>query len=85
MKMYISNINTIFNEKVIKRLNSYEMKPKPGVPMLPWNNFWLGHSPWSMANVFSMAVVTIGEWLKLVPFLLGDVQLILWGGGVAVF
>ena len=26
--------------------------------------------------VFSMAVGTIGEWLKLVPFLLGDVQLI---------
>ena len=29
--------------------------------------------------VFSMAVGIIGEWLKLVPFLLGDVQLI--GGG----
>ena len=29
--------------------------------------------------VFSMAVGTIWEWLKLVPFLLGDVQLI--GGG----
>ena len=26
--------------------------------------------------LFSMAVGTIGEWLKLVPFLLGDVQLI---------
>ena len=26
--------------------------------------------------VLSMAVGTIGEWLKLVPFLLGDVQLI---------
>ena len=26
--------------------------------------------------VFIMAVGTIGEWLKLVPFLLGDVQLI---------
>ena len=31
--------------------------------------------------VFSMAVITIGEWLKLVPFLLGDEQLILRGGG----
>ena len=29
--------------------------------------------------MFSMAVGTIGEWLKLVPFFLGDVQLI--GGG----
>ena len=27
--------------------------------------------------VFSMAVGTIGEWLKLVPFWLGDKQLIL--------
>ena len=34
--------------------------------------------------VFSMAVGTIVEWLKLVPFLLGDEQLILKGGG-AVF
>ena len=42
----------------------------------------LGHSPWSMA----MAVGTIGEWLKLVPFLLGDEQFILGGGGgLAVF
>ena len=31
--------------------------------------------------VFSMAVGTIGEWLKVVPFLLGDEQLILRGGG----
>ena len=30
--------------------------------------------------VFSMAVGTIGEWLELVPFLLGDKQLILSGG-----
>ena len=35
--------------------------------------------------VFSLAVGTIGEWSKLVPFLLGDEQLILRGGGVAVF
>ena len=40
--------------------------------------FWLKlcQSPWGMA-VFSMAVGAIGEWLKLVPFLLGDEQLIL--------
>ena len=31
--------------------------------------------------MFSMAVGTIGEWLKVVPFLLGDEQLILRGGG----
>ena len=31
--------------------------------------------------VFSMAVSTIREWLKVVPFLLGDEQLILMGGG----
>ena len=31
--------------------------------------------------MFSMAVGTIGEWLKLVPFLLGAEQLILRGGG----
>ena len=31
--------------------------------------------------VFSMAGGTIGEWLKLVPFLLGDEQFILRGGG----
>ena len=33
--------------------------------------------------MFSMTVSTIGEWLKLVPFLLGDEQLILRerGGG----
>ena len=30
--------------------------------------------------VFSMAVGTIGEWLKLVPFLWGDEQLIREGG-----
>ena len=35
--------------------------------------------------VFSMAVGTIGEWLKVVPFLLGDEQLIRGGGGLAVF
>ena len=35
--------------------------------------------------MFSMAVGTIWEWLKLVPFLLGDVQLILGGGGLALF
>ena len=34
-----------------------------------------------MGYVFSMAVGTIGEWLKLVPFLLGDEQLILRGRG----
>ena len=34
-----------------------------------------------------MAVGTIGEWLELVPFLLGGEQLILrgGGGGLAVF
>ena len=31
--------------------------------------------------VFSMAVGTIGEWLKLAPFLLGEEHLILMGGG----
>ena len=31
--------------------------------------------------MFSNAVGTIGEWLKLVPFLLGDEQLILREGG----
>ena len=31
--------------------------------------------------VFSMAVDTIGDWLKLVPFLFGDEQLIPGGGG----
>ena len=31
--------------------------------------------------MFSMAVGTIGEWLKVVPFLLGDEQLILRVGG----
>ena len=30
--------------------------------------------------VFSIAVGTIGEWLKLVPFLLEDEQVILRGG-----
>ena len=35
--------------------------------------------------VFTMAVDTIGEWLKLVPFLLGDEQLILRGGGPGSF
>ena len=35
--------------------------------------------PVEYGYVFSMAVGTIGEWLKLVPFLYGDVQLI--GGG----
>ena len=31
--------------------------------------------------MFSMAVGTIGEWLKLVPFLLGDEKLMGGGGG----
>ena len=31
--------------------------------------------------LFSMAVGTIGDWLKLVPFLLWEEQLILRGGG----
>ena len=35
--------------------------------------------------VFRMAVSTIGIWLKLVPFLLGDEKLILRGGGVWQF
>ena len=35
--------------------------------------------------MFSMAVGNIGEWLKLVPFLLGDVQLIWRGGGAGSF
>ena len=35
--------------------------------------------------VFSMAVGSIGELLKLVPFLLGDEQLILKGGGAGGF
>ena len=38
--------------------------------------------------VFSMAVSSIGEWLTLVPFFLGDEQFILrdvGGGGLAVF
>ena len=35
--------------------------------------------------VFSMAVGTIGEWLKVVPFLLGDEQLILRGGAGSFF
>ena len=44
----------------------------------------LGHSPWGMAMCLVWhAVGTIEEWLKLVPFLLGDEQLIL--RGVAVF
>ena len=30
--------------------------------------------------VFSMAVGTIGEWLKLVPFLLGDERLLILRG-----
>ena len=37
--------------------------------------------PVGHGDVFSMAVGTIGEWLKLVPFLLGDEQLILRGAG----
>ena len=37
--------------------------------------------PVEHSYVFSMAVGTICEWLNLVPFLLGDVQLI-GGGGV---
>ena len=35
--------------------------------------------------MFSMAVGTIREWLKLVPFLLGEEQLILKGGGRQFF
>ena len=35
--------------------------------------------------VFNKAVGTIGEWLKVVPFLLGDEQLILRGGGASSF
>ena len=35
--------------------------------------------------MFSMAVGTIGEWLKLVLFLLGDEQLIRSGGGAGSF
>ena len=40
-----------------------------------------------MGFVFSMSVGTIREWLKLVPFLLGDEQLILRGevGGAGSF
>ena len=32
-------------------------------------------------HVFSMAVGTIGEWLKLVHFFIGDVQLTVDSGG----
>ena len=35
--------------------------------------------------VFSMAVGSIEEWLKVVPFLLEDEQLILGGGDAAFF
>ena len=36
--------------------------------------------------VFNMAVGTFGEWFKVVPFLLGDEQLmILRGGGAGSF
>ena len=35
--------------------------------------------------VFSIAVGTIVEWLKVVSFSLGDVQLILRGGGAGSF
>ena len=35
--------------------------------------------------VFSMAVVSIVEWLQVVPFLLEDEQLILGGGGAGFF
>ena len=38
-------------------------------------------NPVGHGYVFSMAVGTIWEWLKLAPFLLGDEQLILKGGG----
>ena len=40
----------------------------------------LGKSPWGMANVFSMAVGTIGEWLKVVPFIVRDTT-VWWRGG----
>ena len=46
------------------------------------NIFITRPKPVEHGYVFSMAVGTIGEWLKLVPFfLLGDVQLIGGGGG----
>ena len=32
-----------------------------------------------------MAVGSIGEWLKVVPFLLGDEQLTIRGGGAGMF
>ena len=35
--------------------------------------------------VFNLAVGAIREWLKLIPFLLGEEQLILGGGWLAVF
>ena len=35
--------------------------------------------------MFSMVVGTIGEWLKVVPFLLGDEQLILGAGSGWLF
>ena len=35
--------------------------------------------------LFSMAVGTVGEWLKLAPFLLGDEPLILKGTGGGSF
>ena len=41
--------------------------------------------PKPVGYVFSMAVGIIGEWLRLVPFLLGDEQVILRGGGAGSF
>ena len=45
--------------------------------------YYTRQKPVEHGYVFIMAVGTIGEWLKLVPFLLGDVQLI--GGGGQFF
>ena len=74
LNMYIrkGEIN-IFKHGVCKRknnsLNFFTTRPKP-----------VEHD-----YVFSMAVSTIGEWLKLVPFLLGGEQLILRGRGAGSF
>ena len=49
----------------VRHIEILDTRPKPA-----------GHG-----YVFSMAVGTIVEWLKVVSFLLGDEQLILRGGG----
>ena len=51
--------------------------------MYMYQTFYLTRpKPVGHGYVFSMAVGTIGEWLKLVPVLLGNEQLILrWGVG----